>query len=82
MSERNVGQITILVYIFETSSLDLRVQVSPFKYLVPSHTYDSEREKTHSPQYRERMYPYTRSIVKDGLRKRLSWSGAVRTWQL
>ena len=42
MSEQNVEQITILIYIFETSSLDLRVQVSPFKHLVPSHTYESE----------------------------------------
>ena len=43
MSERNIGQITILIYIFETSGLDLRVQVSPFKRLAPSHTYESKK---------------------------------------
>jgi hypothetical protein len=82
MSERNMGQIMDIFYIFETRSLYLRVQVSPFHYLVPSHTCESEHEHPLSPQYRVRMYPCTGSVAKDGLRKRLSWSGVVRTWKL
>jgi hypothetical protein len=75
MAISNVCMPELEDYKFEASCLDLRVQVFKHLPVVSSHTCENEREHPLSLQYRGRVYNCTGSTARDGLRKRLSWSG-------
>ena len=70
MSEQKIRQVTPS-YIFEASGLDLRIQVSPKKHLIPSRTCESKREHSRFPQCDEQRH----TLVLDWSRKMSSENG-------